>query len=83
MCIRDRMWEIVNATADYCRVNNITDGDVGLTELMFWAQLIQKGRDKSKSFRTAVLNKATGNNETADEVWNAVKISAAAGKFFD
>ena len=81
--VLEQMWEIVNATADYCRVNNITDGDVGLTELMFWAQLIQKGRDKSKSFRTAVLNKATGNNETADEVWNAVKISAAAGKFFD
>lgn len=79
----EQMWEIVNATAEYCRVNNITDGDVGLSELMFWAQLVQKGRDRAKSFVTAVLNKATGNSESADEVWNAVKISAAAGTFFN
>lgn len=79
----EQMWEIVNATAEYCRINNITDGDVGLCELMFWAQLIQKGKNRERSFVTAVLNKATGNNETADEVWNAVKISSAAGTFFN
>lgn len=79
----EKMWDIIGATATYCKDNNINSGDIGLREFMAWAQQIQKGKDRKKSFRTAVLNKATGNHEEAEEVMNATTVSKAAGKFFE
>ena len=81
--VLEQMWDIICSTATYCRDQNITAGDIGLREFMAWAQQLQSGKDRKKSFRTAVLNKATGNHEEAEEVLAAVTISKAAGKFFD